>query len=155
MGCELQFWDVDIKEIVVLVSCKLTQDLHAVKHLIIVIQHTSNQWFASVFIHITNQTQISKFNAHLNKDQLTTQIFTEPFMSGLMAQNNYVLWLPSWNLLISFKICTWLELFIMLIMCAFLSTVKTIFTNCYLMSVAKFQFALRWDILQLLKSISL
>ena len=38
-----------------------------------------------ICIRFTNQTQISKFNAYLNKDQLTTQTFTEPFMSRQMA----------------------------------------------------------------------
>ena len=32
-----------------------------------------------ICISFTNQTQISKFNAHLNKDQLTTQIFYRAF----------------------------------------------------------------------------
>ena len=47
--------------------------------------YNSNSTYIELMICITNQTQISKFNAHLNKDQLTTQTFTEPFMSRQMA----------------------------------------------------------------------
>ena len=48
--------------------------------------HSNSTYIESMIcISFTNQNQISKFNAHLNNDQLTTQTFTEPFMSRQMA----------------------------------------------------------------------
>ena len=42
--------------------------------------HSNSTYIESMIcISFTNQTEISKFNAHLNKDQLTTQIFYRAF----------------------------------------------------------------------------